>query len=68
MRGEMGGDDPTVAGLRIAHRSGTRPNHAKMLRQGGMGPASGKGNSSNAADNTAAAHIFIECQRIQGGV
>jgi hypothetical protein len=33
-----------------------------------MGPASGKGNSSSAAESTAAAHILIDFQRIQGGV
>ena len=59
---------PTPAGLRIAHISGTSPHHAKILRQGGMGPASGNGSSSNAADSTAAPHNFIESQRIQVGV
>jgi len=40
----------------MAHSSGTSPNHAKTLRQGGSGPASGNGNSSKAAERTAAAH------------
>ena len=39
-----------------AHSSGTSPNQAKIDRQGGIGPASGNGNSSSAAESTAAAH------------
>jgi hypothetical protein len=41
-----------------AHSSGTRPNQAKTVRQTGSGPARGNGNSSRAAERTAAAHSF----------
>ena len=36
----------------IAHSSGTSPNQANMLRQGGMRPAIGNGSSSSAAERT----------------
>jgi hypothetical protein len=45
-------------GERFAQSSGTNPNQAKTLRQGGSGPARGNGNSSRAAERTAAAHNF----------
>jgi hypothetical protein len=41
-----------------AHNNGTSANHAKTLRQGGIGPASGNGNSSKQAESPAAAHGF----------
>ena len=43
-----------------AHSSGTSANQAKTERQGGIGPASGNGNSSKPADKPAAAHNFQE--------
>ena len=45
---------------RTAQRSGTSANQAKTERQGGIGPASGNGNSSRPAERTAAAHGFQE--------
>jgi hypothetical protein len=47
-----------LPGERIAHNSGTSPNQAKIARQAGIGPASGKGNSSKPAEKPAAAHNF----------
>ena len=47
---------PTVSGDSSAHSNGASPNHAKIDRQGGIGPASGNGNSSRPAEITAAAH------------
>ena len=42
--------------------NGTSANHAKTLRQGGIGPASGNGNSSKQAESPAAAHGFhVDC-------
>jgi hypothetical protein len=41
-----------------AQSSGTSPHQAKIERQGGIGPASGNGNSSRAAVRTAAPHII----------
>lgn len=57
----------------MAQRSGTRPNHAKMARQAGSGPASGNGNSSRAAESPAAAHVnqgpdTLKVRGIQGKV
>jgi len=43
---------------RIAQRSGTSPNHAKIERHAGSGPANGNGSSSRPADTTAATHNF----------
>jgi hypothetical protein len=42
----------------MAQSSGTSPNQANTERQGGIGPASGNGNSSKPADKAAAAHNF----------
>src|ERR1035441_9088543 len=58
---------PAQAGDRTAQSSGARANQAKTPRQGGMGPASGNGNSSKPAERAAAAHNFQAPEFQNGG-
>src|ERR1035437_6896553 len=57
-RGTSGQECEGHAGDKIAHSSGTNPNHANTDRHTGKGPASGNGNSSRLAERAAAAHTF----------
>lgn len=54
-----------------AQSRGTKPNQAKMERQGGMGPAMGNGSSSRPTESEAAAHgcqprVFTDAARAAG--